>query len=92
MPVTDDLREIAERADRELDAIHDFFEHSKIACRAFQILVGEGHKVSAENPASRNGQVLEGPLCVLTPVRSTSLNHPTRRGVSSPYHRGIPPA
>ena len=30
MPVTDNLRVIAERADRELDAVHDFFEHSKI--------------------------------------------------------------
>ena len=30
MPVRDELRAIAERADRELDAVHDFFEHSKI--------------------------------------------------------------
>jgi hypothetical protein len=49
MPVTDELRAIAERADRELDAVHDFFEHSKIVWRSFQILVGEGHKVSYEN-------------------------------------------
>jgi hypothetical protein len=52
MPVTDDLRAIAERADRELDAVHDFFEHSKIVWHSFQILVGEGHKVSAENLAT----------------------------------------
>lgn len=52
MPVTDDLREIAERADHELDAVHDFYEHSKIVWRSFQVLVGEGHKVSAENRAT----------------------------------------
>ncbi len=52
MPVTDDLRAIAERADRELDAVHDFFEHSKIVWRSFQILVDQGHRVSAENPAT----------------------------------------
>jgi hypothetical protein len=52
MPVTDDLRAIAERADRELDAVHDFFEHSKMVWRSFQILVNEGHRISAENPAT----------------------------------------
>lgn len=52
MPVTDELRAIAEHADRELDAVHDFFEHSKIVWRSFQILVGEGHKVSYENLAT----------------------------------------
>ena len=52
MLVTEDLREIAERADRELDAVHDFFEHSKMVWRSFQILVGEGHRVSAENLAT----------------------------------------
>jgi hypothetical protein len=49
MPVTDDLRAIAECADRELDAVHDFFEHSKIVWRSFQVLVAEGLKVSEEN-------------------------------------------
>ncbi len=52
MPVTDELRAIGERADRELDAVHDFFEHSKIVWRSFQILVDEGHKVSDENRAT----------------------------------------
>jgi len=52
MPVTDDLRAIAERADRELDAVHDFFEHLKIVWRSFQTLVAEGHKVSDENLAT----------------------------------------
>lgn len=49
MSVEDDLRGIATRAHRELDAVHDFFEHSKIVWRSFQILVDEGHKVVAEN-------------------------------------------
>jgi hypothetical protein len=52
MAVTDDLRAIGERADRELNAVHDFLEHSKIVWRSFQILVDEGHKVSAENVAT----------------------------------------
>jgi hypothetical protein len=52
MPVTEDLRTIAERADRELDAIHDFFEHSKIVWRSFETVVAEGHKISAENLAT----------------------------------------
>jgi hypothetical protein len=52
MPVTDDLLVIAERAGRELDAVHDFFEHSKIVWRSFQILVDQGHRISAENPAT----------------------------------------
>jgi hypothetical protein len=52
MPVTDDLRAIAERADRELDAVHDFFEHSKIVWRSFQTLVDKGYRISAENRAT----------------------------------------
>jgi hypothetical protein len=52
VPLTDDLRVIGERADRELDAVHDFFEHSKIVWRSFQILVDEGHRISAENLAT----------------------------------------
>src|SRR3954454_15591073 len=52
MSVQDDLRGIADRAQRELDSVHDFFEHSKIVWRSFQILVDEGHKVTAENLAT----------------------------------------
>jgi hypothetical protein len=52
VPVTDDLRAIGERADRELDAVQDFFEHSKIVWPSFQILVDEGHRISAENMAT----------------------------------------
>jgi hypothetical protein len=52
MAVTDDLRAIGESADRELNAVHDFLEHSKIVWRSFQILVDEGHKISADNVAT----------------------------------------
>jgi hypothetical protein len=52
MPVTEDLRAIAERADRELNAVHDFFEHSWLVWRSFQTIVAEGYKVSDENPAT----------------------------------------
>jgi hypothetical protein len=30
MAVADDLPAVAEHADRERDAVHDFFEHSKL--------------------------------------------------------------
>ncbi len=58
MPVTDDLKAIGERAERELDAVHDFFEHSKIVWRSFKILADEGHRISAENlvTGTRNDQ------------------------------------
>jgi hypothetical protein len=36
MPVTDELRAIGERADREIDAVYDLIEHSKIVWRAFR--------------------------------------------------------
>ena len=45
MPVADDLRVIAERAHRELDAVHDFLEHSKFVWRSFRTFVEEGHSV-----------------------------------------------
>ena len=52
MPIADDLRTIAERAHRELNAVHDFFEHSRLVWHSFQILVDEGHRISAENRAT----------------------------------------
>jgi hypothetical protein len=52
MAVTDDLRAIAERTERELDAVHDFFEHSKIVWLSFKIQVDQGHKITVENPAT----------------------------------------
>ena len=52
MPVTDDLRAILERTHRDLDAVHDFFEHSKIVWQSFQTLVDEGRCVVVENLAT----------------------------------------
>ena len=52
MPIPDDLRVIAERANRELDAVHDFFVHSKSVWQSFVIVVGEGHRTVAENLAT----------------------------------------
>jgi hypothetical protein len=38
--------------DRKLDAVHDFFEHSRIVWWSFQKFVDEGHQIVAENPAT----------------------------------------
>lgn len=67
MPVTDDLRMIAERADRDLNAVHDFFEHSKLVWRSFEILVDQGHRVSDENQATGTRVDQDG-LVRLAPV------------------------
>lgn len=52
MPVTDDLRVMAERTESELDSVHDFFEHSRIVWRSFKFHVDQGHKISIDNPAT----------------------------------------
>jgi hypothetical protein len=52
MPITDDLRAIADRVNRDLDAVHNFFEQSKLVWRSFQLLVDAGHTISAENLAT----------------------------------------
>lgn len=52
MAVTDDLRAIAERANRELDAVHDFFVHSTVVWESFRLYVSEGHRAAAPNPAT----------------------------------------
>ncbi len=52
MPIADDLQAIAERTNRELDAVHDFFEHSKIVWQSFQSLVNSGHAVTSVNAAT----------------------------------------
>jgi hypothetical protein len=66
MAVTDDLRAIAERTERELDSVHDFFEHSRIVWRSFKIHVDQGHKISAENPAT-GSRIDQDGLVRLTP-------------------------
>lgn len=52
MPVTDDLRAVAERAHRELRNVLDFFEHSRFVWRAFQHQVSQGHRESVTNLAT----------------------------------------
>jgi hypothetical protein len=52
MAVTDDLRAIAEGAHGELNAVHDFFEHSKTVWQSFQLLVNQGHSGFYRNTAT----------------------------------------
>ena len=52
MSIADDLRTIAECARSELNAVHDFFEHSKVVWRSFQKFTEEGHRVVVENSAT----------------------------------------
>src|SRR5260370_25885744 len=49
MSVADDLRAILDRANRDLDAVHDFFEHSKVVWQSLQTLVDEGHTITSQN-------------------------------------------
>jgi hypothetical protein len=58
VPIADDLREIAGRTNRELDAVHDFYEHSKVVWRSFQLLVSAGHPVSSVN--AETGTSIDG--------------------------------
>jgi hypothetical protein len=52
MALTDDLQAIEQRANRELDAVHDFFEHSRIVWESFRTFVGQGYTLTAQNPAT----------------------------------------
>jgi hypothetical protein len=45
MPISDDLRTLGDRASRELDAVHDYFEHSKLVWLSFQDFVDKGYIV-----------------------------------------------
>ena len=47
MPVADNLRTIADRANRDLDAVYDFFEHSKIVWGSFAYHVNAGYVLSS---------------------------------------------
>src|SRR3954453_19305532 len=49
MPIEDDLRRIAESANRDLDQLHDFYAHSLSAWRTVADLVDEGRKFTWEN-------------------------------------------
>jgi hypothetical protein len=66
MPVMEDLQVIVERANRELDAVHDFFEYSRFVWRSFQTLVKEGHRAAWENQATGNRIDQDG-LVLLAP-------------------------
>lgn len=52
MPIADDLREIGDRASRELDAIHDYFVHSQTVWEAFRTAVTNGHVSTTTNPVT----------------------------------------
>src|SRR5262245_15323876 len=52
MALEDDLRAIADSANRDLDAVNDFFEHSKFVWLSFQTLVDAGHRVQTRNLAT----------------------------------------
>jgi hypothetical protein len=54
MPTADDVRVLAARTNQDLDAVHDFFEHSKLVWKSFGILVQGGHKVVSQNQATGN--------------------------------------
>ena len=49
MPISDDLRALGDRASRELNAVHDYFEHSKIVWLSFQDFVDKGYIVHFTN-------------------------------------------
>jgi len=66
MAVEDDLRAIGERANRDLDAVHDFFEHSTTVWDSFQKLVAAGHRVVSQNHATGT-TVDQGGLIALAP-------------------------
>src|SRR5579884_1145574 len=52
MALQEDLRAIADRAHRDLEAVQEFFEHSQIVWQSFETLVTEGHRVAAESPTT----------------------------------------
>src|SRR5947209_1140951 len=52
MPVTDDLRAIADAAHGDLDRVYDFLEHSKIVWNSFQRLVDQGETVVFQSAAT----------------------------------------
>lgn len=49
MAITDDLRAIADAAQRELDRVYDFFEHSKLVWTSFERLVAQGDKATFQS-------------------------------------------
>jgi hypothetical protein len=66
MPVADDIRVIADRTNRDLDAVHDFFEYSKYVWDSFQTLVDQGHRAVATSVPTGN-QIDQDGLLRLAP-------------------------
>ena len=85
MPVTDELRAIAKRADRELDAVHDFFEHSKLVW-VVPDPRGQGHKIAAENLATGTRIDQDG-LVRLAPQYTANTWPPSPSASSCPLSR-----
>ena len=56
MPVPEDIASLAERAARELGAMHDFFEHTKFVWKSFQANVQGGLELISTNPASSSNR------------------------------------
>ena len=52
MPIADDIRAIGDRAIRQLDGVHDFFEHSKLAWETVKLAVEAGRQLTFESPAT----------------------------------------
>ncbi len=60
MPVADDFRALADQTIRELDAVHDFYDHSQIVWLSFQVQASEGYKVAFTNLATGNAVDQDG--------------------------------
>src|SRR5262245_9368221 len=52
MPIADDLRAIIDRANHDLDAVLDFFDHSRVVWASFQDVVSSGYVVTANSSAT----------------------------------------
>lgn len=52
MPVADNIRSLRDRTSRDLDAVHDYFEHSLFVWQSFRDLVRLGHKTTTQNRAT----------------------------------------
>jgi hypothetical protein len=52
VPIVDDFQNIADRANRDLDSVHDFFAHSMTVWESFELLVKTGQTISSVNTAT----------------------------------------
>jgi hypothetical protein len=57
MAITDDLQAITQRAGRELDAAHDFFEHSKAEIKATRDILEHNAGVVNETYRRKAGKI-----------------------------------